>query len=166
MKRLHRVVQAAAPYLVLSALAVVAVQRVTESPASPATPTVVQAPPRVTESRVVHVYDDRTVSPMTSRPRRVIVADPLLEEETSESEDVRDADEHDEQEELRAERLERGHVLVDAMLDLGIAEAEAADELRAIVETLPHADRGQLYARITSAVNSDELQVDPDHLPL
>ena len=166
MERLHRIVQVAAPYLVLSALAVIAVQRVTESPAAAAPTTVVEVPPRVTESRVVHVHDDRTPSRVVvTQPQRPTVnqQEPAAEvdEEPPEAEP-----ETEEQAELRAERLERGHVLVDGMLDSGVAEADAAHELRGIVENLPHADRIQLYARITSAVNEDELEVDPDHLPL
>lgn len=160
MERLHGIIQVTTPYLVLAALAVVSVQRVTESPAPAQAPSIVQPASRVTEARVVHVYDDRAAPP---RPQEVVVAATEPEPEEEEPEDERDADA---QAELRAQHLERGHALVDGMLDLGVAEAEAADELRSIAEMLPHAERGELYARITRAVNDDELEVDPDHLPL
>ena len=163
MERLHRIAKGTTPYLVLAALAVIAWDRATQAPV-PAAETIVktvQTPgARVTESRVVHVFDDRR-SP--AEPIRVEAPDSPGEEDEN---DDPEAEPDEAEVERRAERIERGHRLVDAMIDRGVAEPADADELRGIVAQLSHRERVPIYGRITQAVNDDELEVDPDHLPL
>lgn len=68
--------------------------------------------------------------------------------------------------EQRAAMVERSHVLLDAIVDAGVADAARADELRELVSRLPAEDRLELYARLSIAVNHDGLEVDPAHLPM
>lgn len=160
MQRIHSVVHTATPYLVLAILGGFSLQRVLEStqPESPSRNRVT-AVRSAEQLRVVHVHESAP-APSHADPTRPPAA-PI-----DEPDDVLDEDVDEEELEWREEQLERGHGLVDGMLDRGVADPQAASEFRDIVSALPHAQRIELYARLMTAINRDELEVDPDHLPI